>query len=74
MPPELQSNVTDHELRSHDDASSLISEYEDAAETAASEGREQGSGGGQQGGQGGKKQGGGASKKDESPNRQKKNR
>src|ERR671910_2549028 len=40
LPPELQSNVTDHELRSHDDAASLISEYEAAAETAAQPERE----------------------------------
>ena len=74
LPPELQSNVTDHELRSHDDAASLISEYEDAAKTAtAQEGRQRAGGGGKQGGR--NKQGGGASKQDESANRQnKKNR
>jgi PPM family protein phosphatase len=63
LPPELQSNVTDHELRSHDDASSLIREYEEVAETAAAEGAPTGGGGGgggeQQDGnrQGGKQQG-----------------
>jgi PPM family protein phosphatase len=54
LPPELQSNVTDHELRSHDDAASLIREYEDVAATAAAERRP--AGGGKQ--QGGKQQGG----------------
>jgi len=46
LPPELQSNVTDHELRSHDDAASLIGEYEDVAETAGAEGAAAGGGGG----------------------------
>jgi protein phosphatase len=63
LPPELQSNVTDHELRSHDDAASLIREYEDVAATAGAEGTSGGGGGGQGGkrqggGQGGKQQGG----------------
>jgi protein phosphatase len=60
LPPELQSNVTDHELRSHDDASSLIGEYEEAAETAAAEGTPAGGGDGG----GGKGERGGASKQD----------
>jgi serine/threonine protein phosphatase PrpC len=72
LPPELQSNVTDHELRSHDDAASLISEYEDVAKTAAAQerGPRPGSGGKQGGGrkkQGGKEQGGGASQGGGSP-------
>ncbi|MGH2961683.1 MAG: hypothetical protein ACRDL3_05755, partial [Solirubrobacterales bacterium] len=48
LPPELQANVTDHELRSHDDATSLIEEYENDA--ASAEGREPrpGRGGGNQ--------------------------
>jgi serine/threonine protein phosphatase PrpC len=45
LPPELQSNVTDHELRSHDDAASLIREYEGVAESAGAE--TQAGGGGQ---------------------------
>ena len=72
LPPALQSNVTDHELRSHDDAASLISEYEGVAKTAAARerGPRPGSGGKQGGGrrkQGGKKQGGGASQGGGSP-------
>jgi PPM family protein phosphatase len=72
LPPELQSNVTGHELRSHDDAASLISEYEDVGKTAAAQerGSRPGTGGKQGGGrkkQGGKKQGGGASKGGGSP-------
>jgi protein phosphatase len=66
LPTELQTNVTDHELRSHDDAASLIQEYEDAAATAEAGGpraRPHGGGrrseGGRPGGEGsgGKKQG-----------------
>jgi protein phosphatase len=57
LPPELQSNVTDHELRSHDDAASLVREYEEVAETAGGEGAPTGGGGGGAGG-GGKQQGG----------------
>ena len=56
LPPGLQSNVTDHELRSHDDAASLIDEYEEVAETAGAEGAPTG-GGGRAGGDG-KQQGG----------------
>ena len=59
LPPELQSNVTDHELRSHDDAASLISEYEDVAETAAAERTPSGGGGGGKANRGGRKQQGG---------------
>jgi PPM family protein phosphatase len=69
LPPDLQGNVTDHELRSHDDAVSLVEEYEGRA-TAEEEkppsgggGQSQGQGGqgAQQGGNkpGGNKQGGG---------------
>ena len=61
LPPELQSNVTDHELRSHDDAASLIREYEDVAESAGAEGVPAGGAGGERGG--GKKQGGKKSKR-----------
>jgi PPM family protein phosphatase len=35
LPPELQANVTAHELRSHDDAASLIQQYERDARAAA---------------------------------------
>ncbi|MGH2994408.1 MAG: Stp1/IreP family PP2C-type Ser/Thr phosphatase [Solirubrobacterales bacterium] len=77
LPPELQPNVTDHELRSHDDAVSLIEEYEGGAASAQEEGREPRPGGvggqrpdggrdgkaerGGGGGSGGNKQGGGRS-------------
>jgi PPM family protein phosphatase len=73
LPPELQSNVTDHELRSHDDAASLVSEYEDAAETAAGEGRQPRPGGAGKKQSGGKKQGGGESQGGRSPGRKSNN-
>ena len=72
LPSELRSNVTEHELRSRDDAVSLIEEYEEAAATAAPGGDERPPGSGDGGGragdgkrqgagrqQGGKRQGGG---------------
>ena len=76
LPTELQANVTDHELRSHDDAASLIREYEDAAATAEAGGpRGRPDGGGQrrqgargEGGRGGgKKHGGRSTKKSGGP-------
>jgi serine/threonine protein phosphatase PrpC len=58
LPPELQSSVTDHELRSRDDAVSLVEEYESRA--GAEEGRPPSGGGGQAQGEGGQRpQGGG---------------
>jgi hypothetical protein len=64
LPPDLQGNVTDHELRSHDDAVSLVEEYEGRA--TAEEEKPPSGGGGQSQGQGGqgaqqgaKEQGGG---------------
>jgi protein phosphatase len=65
LPPDLQGNVTDHELRSHDDAVSLVEEYEGRA-AAEEERPPSGGGGGRPQGQGGqgaqqgaKEQGGG---------------
>jgi serine/threonine protein phosphatase PrpC len=65
LPPDLQGNVTDHELRSHDDAVSLVEEYEGRA-AAEEERPPSGGGGGRPEGQGGqgaqqgaKEQGGG---------------
>jgi PPM family protein phosphatase len=65
LPPERRSVVTDHELRSHDDASSLVADLEDEVETARPGGDERppgGPGGGPSGGRdqrGGGRQGGG---------------
>jgi serine/threonine protein phosphatase PrpC len=60
LPTDLQGNVTDHELRSHDDAVSLVEEYEGRA-TAEEEEPPSGGGGGRPQGQGGQgaQQGGG---------------
>ena len=59
VPSDRQDSVTDHELRSHDDAVSLLTDLE-AAATEASESEAQGQGGngqqGQQGGQQGERQ------------------
>jgi PPM family protein phosphatase len=52
LPPDLQGNVTDHELRSHGDAVSLVEEYEGRA-TAEEERPPSGGGGGRPQGQGG---------------------
>jgi serine/threonine protein phosphatase PrpC len=48
LPPEQQSIVTGHELRSRDDATSLVEEYEAQAEAVT--GDEPGTGGGKEGG------------------------
>jgi PPM family protein phosphatase len=62
LPPELQANVTAHELRSHDDAASLIEQYETDALAAADGERGTPSGaqgqGGRPAGDGGRRQGG----------------
>jgi PPM family protein phosphatase len=65
LPPELRTNVTDHELRSHDDAVSLIEEYEGAATTAEAEGdrsRPNAQGGGRSNGDGTRERDGGRPK------------
>jgi PPM family protein phosphatase len=60
VPADLRGNVTDHELRSHDDAVSLIEEYEQRAAAAEAEAEQPaGGGGGGQGERGGGRQGGG---------------
>jgi serine/threonine protein phosphatase PrpC len=65
LPPERRSVVTDHELRSHDDASSLVTDLEEEAETAqpGGDGRPTGKPDGSEGGgrdqKGGGRQGGG---------------
>jgi PPM family protein phosphatase len=62
LPPELRANVSAHELRSHDDAASLIKEYESDAQAAAEVQRGPPSGaqgqGGRPRGDGGRRQGG----------------
>jgi PPM family protein phosphatase len=74
LPPERRSVVTDHELRSHDDASSLVTDLEDEAETARPGGDERppGKRGGGQGG--GRDQKGGGNEPDGNRQRQKGNR
>jgi PPM family protein phosphatase len=47
LPADLQANVTAHELRSHDDAASLVEQYE--ADAQAGAGRPQGTPGGERG-------------------------
>jgi hypothetical protein len=44
LPADLQGNVTAHELRSHDDAASLIEQYESDAQAAAARPRPGGEG------------------------------
>jgi PPM family protein phosphatase len=61
LPPERRSVVTDHELRSHDDASSLVTDLEEEVETAPPGGNERSTGkpgGGQEQGGGGRQGGG----------------
>ena len=74
LPPERRSVVTDHELRSHDDASSLVTDVEEGVETARPGGDERPTGkpGGGQGG--GRDQKGGDNKPDGKRQRQKENR
>jgi serine/threonine protein phosphatase PrpC len=60
LPPERRSVVTDHELRSHDDASSLVTDLEEEVETAPPGGNERSTGkprGGQEQGDGGRQGG-----------------
>ncbi|HZA89192.1 MAG TPA: Stp1/IreP family PP2C-type Ser/Thr phosphatase [Solirubrobacterales bacterium] len=64
VPADVRSNVTDHELRSHDDAVSLIEEYEQRAAAAEAKGEKQPAGGRGKGGQGGRRKGGGESQGD----------
>ena len=74
LPPERRSVVTDHELRSHDDASSLVTDVEEEVKTARPGGDERPTGkpGGGQGG--GRDQKGGDNKPDGNRQRQKENR
>jgi PPM family protein phosphatase len=74
LPPERRSVVTDHELRSHDDASSLVTDVEEEVETARPGGDERPTGkpGGGQGG--GRDQKGDDNKPDGKRQRQKENR
>ena len=64
VPADVRGNVTDHELRSHDDAVSLIEEYEQRAAAAEAEAERPAGGGGGQGERGGGGQGGGGSQGD----------
>jgi protein phosphatase len=59
VPADVRGNVTDHELRSHDDAVSLIEEYEQRAAAAEAEAERPAGGGGGRGERGGGGQGGG---------------
>jgi PPM family protein phosphatase len=69
VPAELRGNLTDHELRSHDDAVSLIEEYEQRAAAAERQAARRTGGGDRKRGGGqdqrnGERQGGGGSKRD----------
>jgi PPM family protein phosphatase len=66
VPAELRGNVTDHELRSHDDAVSLIEEYEQRAAAAEAEAGRPAGGGGDGRERGGGRRGGGGSRGDSS--------
>jgi PPM family protein phosphatase len=74
LPPERRSVVTDHELRAHDDASSLVSDLQEEVEAVPPGGNERSTGkaGGGQGG--GRDQKGGDNKPDGNRQRQKGNR
>jgi serine/threonine protein phosphatase PrpC len=77
LPPERRSVVTDHELRSHDDASSLVTDLEEEVETARPGADERSTGkpgGGQEQGDGGRQGGGQKPKGDRQTQNQSENR
>jgi PPM family protein phosphatase len=74
LPPERRSLVTDHELRSHDDASSLVTDLEEEVETARPGGDERATGKPGGGQDGSRDQKGGDNKPDGNRQRQKENR